>query len=148
MAERIHDLHVFLDEMIRLLRLMDQCKEVLFRARFREHLSASIGEATQTLEFLRNENNSIWRQRDSEAFQMAGLVGSQLRLKLDSFEADLDVFWSEADLESLESALDKGGTILGSLAGCIPGFGSFAQELVDFLLKELRRRFWGRKRAV
>jgi len=77
----------------------------------------------------------------------AGLVGPQLALKLGSFESALVAFQQEAREDDLRDALDASATILGSLAGAIPGFGSFAQELVEFLLKELKKRlkFWRRR---
>jgi hypothetical protein len=73
--------------------------------------------------------------------EIAGLSGNQLELKLESFQVALSAFEFTAGEEHLRDALDKGGTILRSLAGAIPGFGSFAEELVEFLLKELRKRF-------
>ena len=60
----------------------------------------------------------------------------------------LKAFQEEGNIQSLKETLDAGGTILSSIAGAIPGFGSFAQELVDFILKELKRAFWRRKRAA
>ncbi|HEY4777872.1 MAG TPA: hypothetical protein VIH56_09435 [Candidatus Acidoferrales bacterium] len=71
----------------------------------------------------------------------AGLVGPQLKLKLESFESALVAFEAEAGENRLREVLDVGGTILGSLAGAIPGFGSFAQELVEFILKEFKKRW-------
>lgn len=77
----------------------------------------------------------------------AGLTGNQLVLKLDSFESSLMELEVNGGTDNLEQSLDKGGVILGSLAGAIPGFGSFAQELIDFILKEIKKRakFWRRK---
>jgi len=70
-----------------------------------------------------------------------------LELKLESFEAALAAFEEEGGENLLADAMDKSGTILSSLGGAIPVVGSFAQELIDFILKELRpkwRRFWRR----
>ena len=77
----------------------------------------------------------------------AGLAGAQLEMKLESFEDALKAFEEEGNIESLKETLDVGGIILKSISGAIPGFGSFAQELIDIVLKELKRRFWRRKRA-
>jgi len=74
--------------------------------------------------------------------ERAGLVGSQLDLKLESFETALVAFENEAGEERLRDVLDVSETILQSLTGGIPVFGSFAQELVAFILKELKKRFW------
>ncbi|WP_221208382.1 hypothetical protein, partial [Xanthomonas arboricola] len=54
-------------------------------------------------------------------------------------------FRDTAREDRLEETLEKSKTLLGSLAGAIPGFGSFAQELIEFLLKELKRRLFGRR---
>jgi hypothetical protein len=144
MPERVKDLSAFLEEIIRLLYLINQCRDVLFRAGFRQSLGQSVEEAVGRLRTLA-ENPRIRNPEEYEEMHAAGLRGAQLNMKLESFEAALVVFDSEAGQDKLEDALDKGAAILGSLAGAIPGFGSFAQELVDFLLKELRRRFWRRK---
>ena len=73
--------------------------------------------------------------------EASGLSGAQLVLKLESFENSFTEFQKEGGLENLELALDIGSTLLKSLAGAIPGFGSFAQELVAFIIKELKKRF-------
>ena len=77
----------------------------------------------------------------------AGLTGRQLILKLASFESSYAELEHSGGTGNLEQTLDKGGVILGSLAGAIPGFGSFAQELIDFILKEIKKRakFWRKK---
>ena len=143
MPERVKDLSAFLEEMAQLLRLVAQCQQVLFRAGFRSNLPTSIDEAVGRLRSFA-DHSYISNPEGHEEMRNAGLYGAQLNMKLESFESSLVVFDSEAGQDKLEQALDKGGAILGSLAGAIPGFGSFAQELVDFLLKELRRRFWRR----
>ena len=144
MPDRVRDLGSFLVEMARLLQLIDQCQAVLFRSGFRENLSPSVEEVVGRLRGF-TDHPYVRNPEDHEEMRNAGLYGPQLNMKLESFESSLVVFDSEAGQTKLEDALDKGGAILGSLAGAIPGFGSFAQELVDFLLKELRRRFWRRK---
>lgn len=144
MPERVKDLSAFLREMTELLDLIAQCRPVLFRAGFREHLPNSVREVTVRLrEF--SKHPYVRNPEEYEEMRIAGLSGPQLNLKLESFETDLVVFEAEAGQDKLEGVLDKGSVLLGSLAGAIPGFGSFAQELVDFLLKELKRRFWRRK---
>jgi hypothetical protein len=82
-----------------------------------------------------------------EGMKAAGLVeGSQLRLKLESFQSVLVAFQAEGGEERLEEALDAGETILKGLAGAIPIFGSSAEELIEFILQELRKRWWRRRR--
>lgn len=83
---------------------------------------------------------------ESEDMRIAGLSGPQLQFKLQSFQASNTDFKEHRGTELLAEALDKGKIILSSLAGAIPGVGSFAQELIDFLLRELggRWKFWKR----
>jgi hypothetical protein len=143
MPERVENLESFLREISRLLYMINQCREVLFRAGFREHLPESVEVAAKRLqEFV--EDPFIQYPGQYEEMRVAGLQGAQLQLKLESFDSALSVFDLEGGQRNLEHALDTGATILSSLAGAIPGFGSFAQELVEFLLKELRRRIWKR----
>jgi hypothetical protein len=71
----------------------------------------------------------------------AGLAGRQLELKLESFEADVVAFEAEGGEDLLADALAKASTILRSIGGAIPGIGSFADELIDFILKELKRKW-------
>jgi len=61
-------------------------------------------------------------------------------LKLESFSSSLLAFDKNGSKDDLADALGKCGSVLKSLAGAIPGFGSFAQELADFILKELKKR--------
>lgn len=145
MAERAIDLRTFLLETADLLDLVIRCQAVLFPAGFRQYLSEAVASTTERL---RSEAERIaWRDvRQSPAMVVAGLTGSQLSLKLESFDSALIVFESDGGTKELEEALDKAGIILGSIAGAIPGFGSFAQELIDFILKELRKRLWRRSR--
>jgi len=144
MPAEITSLSDFLQEMAAILEMLDRCQDVLFRASFRSDLSEVLDDASGRLRSLA-ERREIRSPQDSEFMYAAGLTGNHLTIKLRSFESSLQSFRDTAREDRLEEVLDKGGTILGSLAGAIPGFGSFAQELVDFLLKELRRRvFWRR----
>ena len=122
-----------------LLKLIERCREVLYRAGFRDNLPSAIEEAVPRLLELATNDYVRNPEGHRETLEAAGLYGPQLELKLESFESALTVFVSEAGENRLREALDKGKTILSSLAGAIPGFGSFAQELVEFLLKELRK---------
>jgi hypothetical protein len=130
--------------MAALLELLDQCQSVLFRASFRRDLSPALQDAAGRLRRF-SESHEMDSPEYNERMYSAGLVGVHLNIKLASFESSLQSFRETARADRLEEALDKGSTILGSLAGAIPGIGSFAQELVDFLLKELRRRLFGRR---
>lgn len=70
----------------------------------------------------------------------AGLTGNQLDLTLESFEYSYIVFHEEGGLENLILVLDKGRMLLNSIAMAVPGFGTFAQELIEFIIKELKQR--------
>jgi hypothetical protein len=143
MADRVEDLVGFIHKMIALLQLVENCRDVLFRQGFRVNLPDAITEARKLLNQLL-EDEHVLNPENHKLMRIAGLTGAQLQLKLESFESSLTVFESEAGLNNLAEVLGKGGTILSSLAGAIPGFGSFAQELIEFLLRELRNRmkFW------
>jgi len=104
---------------------------------FRQNIQAAIEEAIAHMKD-RLSDESLHEAKE-ESVRNAGLVGNQLKLKLESFESALVYFEYEGGQARLEEALDKGKIILGSLAGAIPGFGSLVQELVEFLLKELRK---------
>ncbi len=145
MPERVYSLSLFLYEITRLLRLISRCSPVLFRREFRDALESPIEETIKRLEeFLDHE--FVRNPDEFEDMRNAGLTGPQLDFKLDSFESALNAFDEEGGQDRLEETLDKGSTILRSVAGAIPGFGSFANELLDFLLIELKKRFrfWSR----
>jgi len=74
----------------------------------------------------------------------AGLTNVQLKIKLDSFSSSFKEFDLHGSIFALDEALGKGGILLKSLAGAIPWVGSLIQELVDFILQELKKRltFW------
>ncbi|MEY3123462.1 MAG: hypothetical protein RI993_2287 [Pseudomonadota bacterium] len=138
-----HDLRIFIDQIIELLTEVDRSGLILFGTRFRENYKRSMDEVF----YLLNQNKELEHLRNPEEItemKAAGLTGNQLVLKLDSFESSLMELELNGGTDNLEQSLDKGGVILGSLAGAIPGFGSFAQELIDFILKEIKKRakFW------
>jgi hypothetical protein len=137
MPKRVPDLRAFRDEMIRLLQIVSNSREVLFRLGFRQNIQAAIEEAIAHM--TDHLNDESLHEAKEENVRNAGLVGNQLELKLESFESALVYFEYEGGQARLEEVLDKGKIILGSLAGAIPGFGSLVQELVEFLLKELRK---------
>lgn len=144
MPTEIRSLPDFLQEMAEILKMLDRCQDVLFLASFRKNLSPVLDDAASRLVEL-SALPAIRAPEEFEFMYLAGLNGIHLTIKLESFESSLRSFRETAREDRLEEALDKGGTILGSLAGAIPGFGSFAQELVEFLLKELRKRLFGRR---
>jgi hypothetical protein len=142
-----HDLQIFIDQIIKLLTEVDRSGLILFGIGFRENYKGSIDEVLSLL----NQNKEHEYLRNPQEFsemKAAGLTGAQLVLKLDSFESSLRELELNGGADNLEQSLDKGGVILGSLAGAIPGFGSFAQELIDFILKEMKKRakFWRRNK--
>lgn len=139
MPQRIRNLRDFFIETLHLLKLMDEASPVLFRKTFRENLHSSLEEALPRIneliasDYLENPEDHIdlWR---------AGLTGNQLELKLESIEHSLVQFEEEGGVENLDSTVEKIEALLNSIAGAIPGFGSFAQELMAYILKELKRR--------
>ena len=138
-----HDLRIFIDQIIALLLEVDRCGLLLFGISFRENYKESLEEVVSDLS--QKKDHEYFKYPDEfPNMKAAGLTGRQLILKLESFESSLMELEVRGGTENLEQALDKGGIILGSLAGAIPGFGSFAQELVDFILKEIKKRakFW------
>ena len=81
---------------------------------------------------------------ETEKLKAAGLTDAQLDFKLFSFKKSKDEFKKVGGLRRLIEALKKGGVLLGSILGAIPAGGSFAQELLDFILKEMVDRLEGR----
>ncbi|MXS81137.1 hypothetical protein SAMN05216317_1194 [Nitrosomonas eutropha] len=141
MAE-ITNIPQFLIATAELLETLERGKEVLFRLGFRKELSPVIEDTALRL---RQWSDHMYRLENSEydSLERAGLTGPHLALKLESFQSSLQSFRDTAREDRLQESLEKSRIILGSLAGAIPGFGSFAQELIDFLLKELKRRLFG-----
>lgn len=136
----INNLSDFLRAMISLLKTIDRSSPVLFRRTFRQNYSDALpGVETRLRQFI--EHRFITAPELATQMTDAGLTGIQLQIKLESFQFSLNKFEEEGGIDNLDDVLGKGGTLLSSLAGAIPGFGSFAQELVEFLLKELKGRF-------
>ncbi|WP_156000881.1 hypothetical protein [Thioalkalivibrio sp. ALJT] len=142
-----HDLGIFIDQMIELLKEVDRGGLLLFSINFRENFRRTFEEVCSLLD--KNKKHEQLQHPDEfPEMHAAGLTGNQLYLKLESFESSLMDLELNGGIDNLEQTLDKGSVILGSLAGAIPGFGSFAQELIDFILKEIRKRakFWRRSK--
>ncbi|MCC8586283.1 hypothetical protein QYG06_17665 [Xanthomonas euvesicatoria] len=140
----ISNLPQFLIAVAELLETIDRGKEVLFRLQFRRELSPVIEDTAGRLREFSERLYDV-ESRDYEGLYAAGLTDMHLSLKLESFQSSLQAFRDTAREDRLEETLEKSKTLLGSLAGAIPGFGSFAQELIEFLLKELKRRLFGRR---
>lgn len=102
------------------------------------NLSSSTEEVVLRLTEL-IESNHINTPEEFEEMRLAGLTGPQLNLKLESFEHSLIEFENDGGIDNLELTLAKAEVLLKSLAGAVPGFGSFAQELLDYILKELKK---------
>jgi hypothetical protein len=138
----------FLKDLSELLQLTAQCKDILFRREIRQQVDDAITDALDQLETFRS-SRSLEDLEHSAPFSEAGLVGAQLRFKLQSFADSKEVLSQEGGADHVAEALDKGAILLNSLAGAIPAFGSFAAELVDFLMKEIawRWKFWRRSRS-
>ena len=139
MPEKIKNLGDFLMAIIGLLKLIEKSGLLLFRSNFRTNYSHSLEEVLPRLEKLK-EHDHIQFPTDFEAMIESGLTGNQLDLKLESFEYSYIEFHEEGGLENLVLVLDKGRILLNSIAGAAPGFGSFAQELIEFIIKELKQR--------
>jgi hypothetical protein len=139
------DLVELLRSLKRLLLLIDQSQEVLFHRRFRRNLSPAIADAVERLDE-RMRLPQLRSPNDFPEMVTAGLTGPQLRLKLAAYNAELEAFEETAHPSHLEGVLDAGATVSKSIADAIPGFGSFLSELLDFLFKELKKRwrFWRR----
>ena|ERR1039457_1845547 len=138
--EKVKDLQTFLLAIVYLLELVDRASPVLFRRQFRINLARGLEEViTRLKEFSVDEY--ILNPGGHEEMEQAGLSGNQLALKLESFANSLVRFQNSGGVDNLEPVLDKGAVILGSLVGAIPGFGSFAKELLEFILKEIKKRF-------
>lgn len=145
--EGIENLNDFLVSIVELLTVIERSSPILFRSRFRKNYRDGLEEVLEKLVDLRSSEH-INYPNNYEEMTLHGLNGAQLKLKLESFEDSYLALKQEGGLENLENVLDKGSTILSSLAAAIPLFGSFAQELIDFILKEVRQRltFWRRKK--
>jgi hypothetical protein len=141
---RIVDIPTFLTELAALLALIDQCRAVLFRSAIREDVHNAIGNSLEAFPALR-DLREIYYPAEFENMRSAGFTDAQLNFKLKSFEESLFTFEADGGDIALEDVLDRAEIILSSLAGAIPGFGSFLKEMVSFLSKELKRRMrWWR----
>jgi len=136
----VKNLTDFINRVISILEITDKSGDILFRKTFRENLSKSLKEAIPRLKELSVNKTVQNPYKASERMIAAGLTGFQLELKLESFQYSLVELFYEGGIENLEVVLAKSETILNSLAGAIPGFGSFAQELIGFIIQELRRK--------
>jgi len=134
------DLSSFLDDFISLIYTVKQCSPVLFRQEFRRNLDKSVKGAASQLDDFKEQIPKT----DVSEMDKAGLTGDQLEIKLESFNVSLYQFNKQGGVAILERVLGIGGIVLKSLSGAIPVVGSLAQELVDVILQELKKRlkFW------
>ncbi|MDV6345258.1 hypothetical protein [Nitrosomonas sp. Is37] len=139
MPEKIENLEEFLMAIIWLLKIIEKSSPLLFRSNFRTNYSHSLEEALPRLDKLKRDDH-IQFPTDFEAMSESGLTGNQLDLKLESFEYSYIEFHEEGGLENLIVVLEKGQFLLNNITSAVPGFGSFAQELIDFIIKELKQR--------
>lgn len=138
MPEKIENLEDFLTAIIGLLKIIEKSSPLLFRLNFRTNFSHSLEEALPRLNKLK-EHDYIQFPTNYEAMIESGLTGTQLDLKLESFEHSYLEFHEKGGLENLMLVLDKGRILLASIADAAPGFGSFPQELIEFIIEELKR---------
>ncbi|SDY45364.1 hypothetical protein [Nitrosomonas sp. Nm33] len=139
MPEKIENLEEFLMAIIWLLKIIEKSSSLLFRSNFRTNYSHSLEEVLPRLDKLKRDDH-IQFPTDFEAMSESGLTGNQLDLKLESFEYSYIEFHEEGGLENLIVVLEKGQFLLNNITSAVPGFGSFAQELIDFIIKELKQR--------
>ena len=119
MSTVVTSLPIFLNDMADLFDTLDQCKPVLFHETFRDNVSPALQDAAGRLRDF-SESGFDRNFENNDAMSAAGLNGVHLILKLESFESSLAGFKRTAREDKLEEVLEKGGTILGSLAGAIP----------------------------
>ena len=115
-----------------------QARNIFFEEEIRDHLEKAYEEFLRQFREILGE---IPRLEESRDFNLgaAGLVGAQRALKLKSFEVSYNSYRSRGSLRRLIEALKKGKIIISSLGGAVPVIGSFVQELVDFLLRQLEQ---------
>jgi len=145
MPELATDLRSFLVLVADHLEVAGRCSEVLYRRRFRLYVPDAVREAADQLRRLAETSEQVRYPERFESMAIAGLHGHQLQLKLESFDAAVMQFQAEGGVDELEDVFDTAAPILSSLIGAIPGFGSLGKELLDYLLKELRKSFRPRK---
>jgi hypothetical protein len=141
--ERIRDIKEFIRAIIYLFDKVSRLDKRMFRDVFYHNMISTLEDSAPRLYALLESpyiSNPEEFPEIFEEIQSAGLYGIQLELKLESFEVSFLKYQDSEDIEDLKEALDKGSVILSSLGGAIPGIGSFAQEFIDFLLKEIKKR--------
>lgn len=113
-----------------------QARNIFFEEELREQLEQAYEEFQKQFQEILGR---IYNIEESNEFDLraAGLVGAQRNLKLKSFEVSYNAYRSKGHIRRLIEALKKGKIIISSLGGAVPFVGSFIQELVDFLLRQL-----------
>ena len=97
-----------------------------------EEFSKQINTVERQLKNSQNSNKSD--------LEKAGLVGAQRKFKLKSFEISFNSYRKDGKIKRLIEALKKAKTLISSIGGAIPAVGSFIQELIDFILRELEKK--------
>ncbi len=111
---------------------------ILLPLELRKEFADAYNEYSEQYESLLKEIDGIEDSGISHLRQ-AGLVGAQRTFKFKSFEVSYYAYKAKGTIKRLIKALKKGKTILSSLGGAVPMVGSFIQELIDFLLREMEK---------
>lgn len=106
------DLRIFIDQVIELLHEVDRAGLILFSVNFRKNYTVSVNDVVSLLE---QNKEYFYNYEQGPELKSAGLTGSQLALKLESFEYSYKSLHNDGGLDNLEDALGKSGIILGSL---------------------------------
>lgn len=134
-VESLHDVFAHTGSLI---EDVCQARNIFFEEELRHQLDQAYKEFLDQFREILERIPSLETSEDPD-LRDAGLVGAQRDLKLKSFEVSYNAYRSKGSIRRLIEALKKGKTIIGSLAGLVPFVGSFIQEFVDFLLRELER---------
>jgi hypothetical protein len=131
--ENLHDVFRYTGDLI---KDVYDARNIFFEEKLRKELYDAYQEFQDQFNEVLKGIEGIEKELDLRA---AGLAGAQKNLKLKSFELSYNAYRSEGRVRRLIEALKKGKTIISSLAGLVPKVGSFIQEFVDFVLRQLER---------
>lgn len=141
---QVTTLSEFTDATAQLLMWVADAAPLLFDARFRQNLRPAVAEVVAHLDGL--GQYQPWDELDDEQRRLAGLDEAQLTLKLQAFERRYLTVVEAGGLPETADALELSSILLKSLVGALPAVGSLAQELIDFIIDEMKRnwRHWWR----
>ena len=127
----INDLEEFLKEIEKLFdNIVRHWNHVLFREEDRDPISDAWDELKPTFGSLRNQVG----YKTAEDFEIVGLAGQQLKLKLKGLQDSWRRFFKSGTVRLLKELLDWINSILESLGKIIPGVDA-VKEFKDALEK-------------